>query len=162
MKSLKNSHEANMGGNVRLFLADITEITSFPIVASMIFSGNIRFAAGKGFYEFDCAQQSIDAIVKPDGDFYIHNIKCVVPEVSQERDDILTNWKNTPLIVLRKIANGAYFVHGHINYPIYLTDWQRIENGQFTSLKSYAIEIQSKPAIPTSAIQYGGLVAVAY
>ena len=161
MKSLKNSHEANMGGNVRLFLADISEITSFHL-ASDIFSGNITFAAGKGFYELDCALQSIDAVVKPDGDFYNHQIKCVVPGVSIERDQILTNWKNTPIVVLRRDANGINTIHGHTNYPIYLTDWQRIESGTFSSLKSYAIEIQSKPAIPTSAIPYNGFVTISY
>lgn len=161
MKSLKYAHDVNMGGNVRLFLADVSEITSFPFAADA-FTGNITFAASKGFYEFDCAQQSIDAVVSPDGQFHNHQIKCVVPGVNILRDQILSVWKNTPLIVLRRDANGINTIHGHINYPIYLTDWQRIESGPFTSLKSYGIEIQSKPAIPTSAIQYGGLVTVAY
>lgn len=161
MKSLKNSHEANMGGNVRLFLADVSEITSFPF-ASDAFTGNITFASGKGFYEFDCAPQSIDALVNPDGVFYNHQIKCIVPGVSIERDEILTNWKNTPLVILRRDANGINTIHGHTNYPIFLTDWQRIESSPYSSLKSYSIQIQSKPAIPTSVIPYSGYVTISY
>lgn len=160
MKSLKKLHETNMGGNVRLLIADVADITIFPYAANA-FSDNIKFAAGKGFYEFDCAPQSIDAEVKPDSIFFNHQIKCVVPGLSIERDIILDTWKNTPIILLRKDSNGNHFVHGHINYPIYLTDWKRIEGGPFSSLKSYAIEIQSKPAIPISVIPYNGLIITA-
>lgn len=161
MRSLKNPHETNMGGNVRLFLADVSDITIFPY-ATNAFSDNIKFAAGKGFYEFDCSPQAIDSDVKPDGIFFNHQIKCVVPGLTIERDEILATWQNTPLIILRKDSNGNHYVHGHVNYPLYLTDWKRIEAGPFSSLKSYSIEIQSKPAIPTSAIPYTGLVTIQY
>jgi hypothetical protein len=161
MKSLKNNFEDNMGGNVRLFLADISEITSFPFVNNA-FVGNITFTLGKGFYQFDCSQQSIDAKVIPDGSFFKHSLTCQVPIVSIERDQILDGWSNTPFIILRKDTNGNFFVHGHINYPIYLINWQRIENGSFTSLKGYQLDFGSKPVIPLSAIPYNGVVTIQY
>lgn len=161
MKSLKNPNTDNMGGNTRLFLADISEIINFPFLNDA-FTGNITFAASKGFYEFDCAQQSIDVDIQESGNFFNHGIKCEVPNVSIERDQTLNVWKNTKSILLRKDSNGNYFVHGHINYPIYLTKWKRVEKGNFSSLKSYQIEFSSMPVIPTSAIPYTGLVTIAY
>lgn len=161
MKSLKNPNTDNMGGNTRLFLADINEITAFPFSVDA-FTGNITFSALKGFYEFDCAQQSIDADIQEDGNFFNHQIKCEVPNVNIERDQILNVWQNTKFIVLRKDSNGNYLIHGHINYPLKLTKWKRVEKGNFSSLKSYQLEISSTPVIPISAIPYTGLVTIAY
>lgn len=150
-----------MGGNTRLFVAAVSEINTFPFSGNA-FTGNITFAAGKGFYEFDCAPQSIDVDVKPDGNFFKHSISCQVPGLTSERDEILYEWNRTPLIVLRKDSNGNFFVHGSKNYPIYLISHERMEKGSFASLKCYNLGFSSLPAIPTGVIPYSGVVTIEY